>query len=299
MTARLLHPVRYRLEVTLFKLVLWILRRLTLDTASAAVGAMFRTLGPYLRISARAENNLRRAFPEKPPQEISRIVRAMWEHLGRVVAEYAHLEELHCFQDGGRVEVVNSEILAQARDSGRGSIVVTGHIGNWEAQGFCATDQGVRVGVVYRAANNPLVDKEIRRLRECLVEAQFPKGPGGVRQILTHLKSGGLVCMLVDQKMNDGVPVPFFGQEAMTPSAAAELAHKYGYPVIPVRSERIDGSRFKITVYPPIKIPETGDREADVRAALVTINAHLESWIRERPEQWLWLHNRWPVSSTS
>ena len=294
MTTGLRHRVRYRLEFLLFKTILWILRHLSLDAASTAVGALFRTIGPHLRLNARAERNLRRAFPEMPPEEVSRVIRAMWEHLGRVVAEYAHLEELHCFQEGSRVEVVNGEIFAQARTEGGGAIAVTGHFGNWEALGFCTTDQGIRTGVVYRAANNPLLDRELRRLRECLVEAQFPKGPGGIRRILTFLKSGGLVAMLVDQKMNDGVPVPFFGHDAMTAPAAAELAYKYGYPLIPIRSERIDRSYFRITAYPPIDVPRTGNRNADVHAVLVKINTLLEGWIRERPEQWLWLHNRWP-----
>ncbi len=294
MTERLKHPVRYRLEAIVFKAVLWILRRLPLDAASAVVGVIFRTIGPLLRVSDRARGNLKRAFPEKLPHEINHTVKAMWEHLGRVVAEYAHLEELRCFRDGGRVEVINPDILTAARDTGLGSIVVTGHFGNWEAQGFCAADQGVKASTVYRTANNPLVDRELQRLRSVIVDAQFPKGAGGARKILKYLKSGGMVAMLMDQKMNDGVPVPFFGEDAMTPPAAAELAYKYGYPLIPLRSERLTGSRFRITVHPPINVLRSGDREADVRAALVEINALLEDWIRERPEQWLWLHNRWP-----
>lgn len=294
MAEQLKHPVRYRMEAALFKAVMWTLRRLPLDAAAATMAAIFRTVGPRLRVSDRARGNLKRAFPEKLPHEVDRIVKAMWDHLGRVFAEYVHLDELRCFQSGGRVEVVNADILATARDSGLGSIVVTGHIGNWEAQGFCATDQGIRAGVVYRAANNPLVDRQLRRLRSPIVVAQFPKGTAGVREILKHLKSGGLVAMLMDQKMNDGVAVPFFGEDAMTPPAAVEIAYKYGYPLIPVRSERLGGSRFRITIYPPIDVPQSGNRKADVRAALVEINALLESWIRDRPEQWLWLHNRWP-----
>jgi len=292
-------PVRYRLEAFGFWVVIGLLKLLPLDMASAIMGTLFRKVGPQIRVSRRAERNLQKVFPDMNPPEISDVIQGMWDHLGRLVAEYAHLEDLRCFHENSRVEVVNPEILARTKLSGGGAIVITGHIGNWEAQGFAATDQGVRAAVVYRTANNPLVDRQIYELRKPIVEAQFPKGTSGVRGILQHLKSGGVVAMLVDQKMNDGVPVPFFGRDAMTAPAAAEIAYKYDYPLIPLRSERLEGSRYRVTVYPPMDLPKTGNREADVRATLVEINKTLEEWIRERPEQWLWLHNRWPSTEPS
>jgi Kdo2-lipid IVA lauroyltransferase/acyltransferase len=289
------HPIRYRVEAIALRFVLGVLGSLPLGTASAMMAALFRSIGPRLRVSGRAVRNLQRAFPDKSATEINTIVRGMWDHLGRLVAEYVHLEDLHCFLPGSQVEVINPEIFAKATEAGRGAIVITGHIGNWEAQGFAATDQGIRASVVYRAANNPLVDRVIHDLRTPIVEEQFAKGAGGVRGILKFLKSGGLVAMLVDQKMNDGVPVPFFGADVMTPPAAAEIAYKYDYPLIPLRSERLEGSRYRVTVYPPLEKRDTGDRSADVGATMVEINEMLEGWIRERPEQWLWLHNRWPA----
>lgn len=100
--------------------------------------------------------------------------------------------------------------------------------------------------------------------------------------------------MLVDQKMTDGIAVPFFGRDAMTAPALAQFALKYDAPIIPVRSERLEGARFRITFYPELKTPKTGDRHADILAIMTNVNASMESWIRERPEQWLWLHRRWP-----
>jgi KDO2-lipid IV(A) lauroyltransferase len=267
-----------------------------LDAASTLMGALFRTLGPYVRVSRRADRNLQLAFPDMSSRQITDVVRRMWDHLGRLVAEYAHLDDLRCFQKNSRTEVINAGILAETKRPGGGAIVITGHIGNWEAQGFAATDQGVRASVVYRAANNPLVDRQIYNLRKPIVEAQFAKGPSGVRGILKHLKSGGVVAMLVDQKMNDGLPIPFFGRDAMTPPAAVEIAYKFGYPLIPLRSERLEGSHYRVTVFPPIILSQTGNREADVRTTMIEINKMLEGWIRERPEQWLWLHNRWPAT---
>jgi len=100
--------------------------------------------------------------------------------------------------------------------------------------------------------------------------------------------------MMVDQKMNDGIPVPFFGRDVMTAPALAELALRYDCPVVPARVERLKGAYFRLLIYPPLELVKTGDRQADVAANMAQVNAILEQWIRDTPEQWLWLHNRWP-----
>jgi KDO2-lipid IV(A) lauroyltransferase len=100
--------------------------------------------------------------------------------------------------------------------------------------------------------------------------------------------------MLVDQKMNDGIAVPFFGHDVMTAPALAELALRYDCPVVPARVERLRGAHFKMTALPPLEMVRTGNHHADVAAVMAKVNALVEQWIRDTPEQWLWLHNRWP-----
>jgi KDO2-lipid IV(A) lauroyltransferase len=101
--------------------------------------------------------------------------------------------------------------------------------------------------------------------------------------------------MLVDQKQNDGIAVPFFNRDAMTAPAVARLGYRFGCPIIPVRFERLIGARFRCTVMSPIELTETGEPGRDVVQAMTRINAVLEGWIRARPEQWLWIHSRWPA----
>ncbi len=100
--------------------------------------------------------------------------------------------------------------------------------------------------------------------------------------------------MLVDQKMNDGIAVPFFGRPAMTAPALAELALRHNCPVVAARVTRVKGANFKMTALPPVRFEKTGDHKADVLAAMTQINNQVEQWVRDTPEQWLWLHNRWP-----
>jgi KDO2-lipid IV(A) lauroyltransferase len=100
--------------------------------------------------------------------------------------------------------------------------------------------------------------------------------------------------MLVDQKMNDGIPVPFFGRDAMTASALAELALRYDCPIVPTHVVRVKGPMLRLVIEPPLQFTPTGDRHADVAALMAMVNQRVESWVRDNPEQWLWLHNRWP-----
>ncbi|NUB17286.1 lauroyl acyltransferase, partial [Azospirillum brasilense] len=123
---------------------------------------------------------------------------------------------------------------------------------------------------------------------------ESPKGPRGPGTLIRGLAKGRHVGSLNHQKMDDGMPVPFCGRAAMSARAAAQLALRLGIPLVPARTERLDGARFRITVLPPVEPPNSGDRNADVRILMERLNALLEQWIRERPAEWLWLHRRWP-----
>ena len=282
------------LEASLAAFVYAVFAALPLDAASALGGALARALGPRLAISERARINIARALPELTPEDIARIVSGMWDNLGRVAAEYPHLERIRVYQEGGRVEVVGAETVDRLRDDGRPGIFFSGHIGNWEIVSLAATQHGLPLDRVYRAANNRLVEWLYRRGRAAVAGALIPKGPAGARRLLKSLRDGKHLGMLVDQKMNDGIAVPFFGRAAMTATAPAELALRFDCPIVPARVERLKGARFRITIEPPLEFEQSGERAADVAAIMARVNVVIERWVRERPEQWLWLHNRWP-----
>jgi KDO2-lipid IV(A) lauroyltransferase len=159
---------------------------------------------------------------------------------------------------------------------------------------MAATQRGLGVAEIYRAANNPFVDNLIAQFRSPIGSELVPKGALGARRAIAALKEGRHIAMLVDQKMNDGIAVPFFGREAMTAPAAAQLALRFNGAIVPARVERTRGAHFRIVFSPPVALSRSGDRHADVRAIMTRVNAEMESWIRERPEMWLWLHRRWP-----
>ncbi len=282
--------LRQRLEYFGARAIWGLFGLLPLDTASAVGGWLARAVGPLLRAHGVARHNLVRAFPDKSAAEVDSILRGMWDNIGRVAGEFPHLEQIST----QRVELIGAEYVDLLRDDGQAGIFISGHVGNWELNGAVAVARGLPLHLVYRAANNPWVEDLYRQGRRNAAVALIQKGSEGARQALTVLKKGGHLGMLVDQKMNDGVPIPFFGRDAMTAPAMAQFATKFKCPLVPARVERLDGAHFRVTVYPPMDFPHTGDPHDDNRLLLIRINALLEEWVREHPDQWLWVHRRWP-----
>lgn len=283
--------LRHRAEAFAARLGIGLFASLPVDAASALGGWLARAIGPRLKVSGVARRNLIRTFPDKSAAEIEAIVAEVWDNLGRVVAEFPHMDWIM----HNRVEVVGGEHLDNLRDDGLPGLFVSAHLGNWEISGASVVLAGIPITLVYRAANNPLIEKLYRRYRSAIAKGgQVAKGPEGAREIMRILKDGGHLGILVDQKMNDGIAVPFLGRDAMTAPAVGRFAVRFKCPVVVARVERLGGARFRVTLLPPLEYAVTGDTHADTLAIMTAINDQLSHWIRERPGQWLWLHKRWP-----
>lgn len=290
-------PIQFRLEALAARAAIALVRALPPVAASSLFGALARSIGPALPVSRVADANLRLALPELDAAARRRIVRGAWENLGRTTAELPHLRHLGATAAGPGWEVEGQDILDRVAAQGGPAIFFSGHLANWELLSAIPNRMGVPLATFYRAATNPLVDRMIQDLRRDAAGhavLQFAKGAAGAREAMAHLKAGGLLGMLVDQKMNDGIAAPFFGHAAMTAPAAAAFALRYRCPLVPGHIERIGPCRFSLIVEPPLPLPESGNRLADVAALTTSMNACLERWIRRRPEHWLWLHRRWP-----
>lgn len=285
--------LRYGVEGALAWLLYALLRLLPLDAASALGGWAGRTVGPRLAVSKRARRNLERALPELSAREAQDVIRRMWDNLGRVAAEYAHLDRFRLYDGDGRVEVIGAEHVDRLRDDGVGGIFVSAHFGNWELASLGASQRGLALTHVYRAANNPLVERLVTRARRAIGGHHYAKGAGTARELLAALGRGEHIGTLADQKLREGILVPFLGRDAPTQALVGQLAVRYRCPVVPARVERLAGARFRLTVFPPLELPESGDQEADIRAVTRQVNALFEEWIRADPAQWLWLHRRW------
>ena len=284
----------HRIEAVGAGLMFGFFRLLPVDAASAVGGWLGRLVGPRLGVTKRAQINLQRALPHLGAAEARLVMRGMWDNLGRVIAEYPHLEEFKVYGDDGRIEFVGDDILDPVIASGKSAIFISAHYGNWEIATMAATQRGLDVAEVYRAANNPWIDRLIASYRGSVGSELIPKGVVAARRSIAAVRDGRHLALLVDQKMNDGIPVRFFGRDAMTAPAVAQLALRFDCAIMPARVERLTGARFRIVLSPPIAATRTGNRHADLLAIMTAVNAEIESWIRARPEMWLWLHRRWP-----
>lgn len=265
--------------------------------ASNLAGGIARTIGPWLPVSRVADMNLRRAMPELDQAGRRRIVRGVWDNLGRVMGEMPHMPDLGPSAAGAGWEFVGAEHVLPLKDHPGPSIWISAHLGNWEAIPRAAAVDGMGFASFYRPIANPYIDALVLRMRVGAMGPDmpaFPKGAAGAREAVAWLRRGGRLGMLIDQKMNDGIAARLFGMTAMTTPAAAYFALRHRCPLIPGYVERLGPARFRLVCEAPLRLPDTGDRNADIAALTQTINDRLESWIRARPEQWLWLHRRWP-----
>ena len=291
-----------RAEAALVRLALSALHALGPVHASNFAGWLARAIGPLLPVSRVADRNLRAAMPHLDRAARRAIVRGVWENLGRTVGELPHLSDLRVSNEGPGFEMVGQEHLAVLAQPGA-AIMVSAHIGNWEALPPISAAYGVRFAGFYRAAANPGVDAAIMEWRQrAMIRhgggepiAMFAKGAAGARGAAAYLARGGYLGLLMDQKLNDGVQASFFGMEAMTAPAAAAFSLHFRAPFLMGHVERLGPARLRLVANPPLEMPNTGNRRADVAALTQAMNDVLEGWIRERPESWLWLHRRWPA----
>ncbi len=286
---------RHLLEYAVFRFAFFIFSLLPPEKASALGGKIGTLIGPFLGVTKKARRNLERAFPDKTDAEVKTITKDMWENIGRVIGEYPHLQTLA----ERHVEIVNADRLEQLKNDDKPAILFGAHLANWELTGVSLLVCGLETHAVIREPNNPYFVRFMERQRSGRGQiATIPKSPGGARQIVRHLKDGKHIGIFIDQKYNEGVETLFFGRPAMTSPAFVELAQKFKCPLVPVRMERLEGVKFRLTLYEPLEIFHDDGAAKDVRVGIDEAHALLENWIRQRPGQWIWLHRRWKNEHT-
>ena len=267
--------------------IFWILPP---HVSSALMGFILGLIGPLLPIHRRAVFNIGFAMPELSKHQQRKIARAMWVNLGRVAGEYVHIRKI---MKSDRIEVRGQEHLELLKE--KGGFLVGAHIANWELVSTPAINEGFAVNAVYRPLNNDLVKPMLRR-RNKIYNNIYEKGVEGARGIAASVKNKEIFAMLVDQKLREGEMLDFFGHKASTPVAHLRFAQKYDLPILMLRSIRTKGCHFIIEIK-PAELSQFERADPDYIAKSGTyINSVIEGWIREHPEQWLWLHRRWPES---
>lgn len=282
----------YLAQVLPLGILLFVFKILPLDAASALGGWLGEHLGFRLAASRKAYKNLDLAFPDMDAERKDQIVRGMWRNIGRTAAEYMHLAQI----GRDRVTIVHEEIFTDVVRQKAGGIFISAHMANWEINApMLYARYDMLLHLTYRAPNNPYAGRLLDRVRS--LNGKIPGSPkhrASGREIMNALKQKQFIGILIDQKYNEGVAVPFFGVPAMTNPIFVKLAQKYNCPVVPVRNQRLRGAYFESIVHPPLPLFDENGAALPAETVIAEAHALLERWIRENPEQWLWLHRRWP-----
>jgi KDO2-lipid IV(A) lauroyltransferase len=253
------------------------------------LGDFARRLLPQRRRVAR--RNLEQAFPEMLPSEVKKHVQGIFRHIGIGTMEMLRLDKLskdrelqELFQTSGL------EHLHAAYALNKGVFLLTGHLGFWESGTFLFPSLGFPVDFVVKPMKNPFIDRYLWRLREhaggrCINSRQ------GARAILRSLSAGRGVAILLDQHVSPskGIPVTFFEQRAYTTPIIAEMAIRFGVPIVPIFALRTADYRHRVSVEPMI----LADKDSDVATLSALLTSRIENAIRQDIDQWFWLHRRW------
>jgi Kdo2-lipid IVA lauroyltransferase/acyltransferase len=290
-------PARHRLEHTLYLALKGLLLALP-HPAARAVGRQLGGLGYLLDRRHRevARKNLAIAFPGLGAAESERLVRQCFRHFGAALCDTISADRFDLTEFCRHFRYEGWEHVEAAERAGKGVFVLGSHLGLWE---FSARPIGLYRGTIHaiaRPADNPHLERELRRIRERFSYAVIHK-QGAARRMLQVLREGGRIGILVDQRVQprEGIPVPFFGRPAWTTPVLARLSLRTGAPVLPVFTFPEPGGAYRFVARPPI-FPPAGNRASGDQAVAELTRRYLEvteEEIRRHPEQWLWMHDRW------
>ncbi len=290
----ILKNAQYILEALVVKIAILFFRILGYKRSSNIAAKIAIFIGRKLAVNKLADNNLSNAMPHLSKKHRDDILHDMWDNLGRIVGEYYHINNMSK-DDFDKILIYsdnfkkNIEVLKKSK---KGGIIMTGHIGNWEIGPRTLMSQGLKSSVIYRPLNNPYVEKITAAMRDANL---IKKSASGNRKIIEAIKNGEYVVIMADQKVSEGEPVKFFHEDVMTATSIARIALKYDVPIIPARVIRLKSKHeFMIDMDEPLqKNNENIKKDLEVIDFTATINRKLEFWIKEFPDQWFWVHNRW------
>jgi KDO2-lipid IV(A) lauroyltransferase len=258
-----------------------------------------RLIGPRLREHRIGRANLTAAFPEKSPEEIEAILMGVWDNLGRVGAEFAHIDKVWDYErdhpEKSLIEIPKrtDELFQQLRLDGKPALFFAAHLANWELPALAAVAHELDAAILYRRPNIASADRIIQEMRSVKMGTLIPAGRDAPLRLGEALRSGQHVAMLVDQYLAGGVEVTFFGRKTRANPTLARLLRQVECPVHGVRIIRLPGHRFRAELSEEVKPVRDAEGKIDIQGTMQAVTSVIEGWIREYPEQWLWLHRRW------
>ena len=261
--------------------------------ASFMGSSLAKIFGPLFRSKRIIEKNLKICFKNVDQKKIKKISFGMWNNIGRTFSEYVFLNN---FQKNHNhlIKLNGTKYLDEIKNNNKPVVFVSGHFSNFELLGTKLNQYGIKFCAIYRPLNNIFLNPIMEYLRlKYVCPIMIKKGRSNIRELLNKIKSGYSVIIIADQRTSEGKKIEFFNCPALTTTIPAQISLKYNCKIVPLRMERLSYNNFEMTIYKPFEYKKSDNYEKDTYSLTLQVNKQLEKMILERPEQWLWSHNRW------
>ena len=282
--------IKYFIQFLFAILSFLIFKILGPSLSSKLSGKIFKLIGPFFRPKNIIHSNIKRGIPNISLENLDKIANLMWSNYGNVFAEFMFLKNFRYGNLSSKIQVDGQDILDEIKKSNKQVIFISGHFCNFELMAMYLEKTGINLATIYRPLNNFFLNGFMERIRtKYICKYQIKKGIGGLKKLINLKKKNFSTALMIDQRVSEGILSNFFNQEALTTTIPAQLVKKYNIPVVPVYIERIGNLNFKITINKPISF----QNETSIKNITDNLNKILEEMILNKPEQWIWSHNRW------
>ena len=287
--------IKYFFEFITVITLFFIFKIIGLKNASNLGGMIGKFFGPLFRSKSITKKNIKIGLGEISKENEKEIINGMWSNIGRTFAEYVFLKDFKFNKINlNHVEINGTEYLDKIKKNNQSVIFYSGHFANFELMTMELDKFGIKCAAIYRPLNNFFLNPVMEYLRmKYICPNQIPKGRIGMREIISKMKNGYSIALMVDQRVSEGPREVFFNKPAHTTTIPAQLALKYDSKLVPISLERKEGIKFIMTIHEPYKVKKTGYEDQDTKNITLKINQILEKMIIKNPKQWIWSHNRW------
>ena len=285
-----MRKIKYFLQFIIIILFFFIFKILGIKLASFLSGKIFQIVGPLFRSKELIDSNIKIAFPKIDERDLKKISTSMWNNYGRVFAEYMFIKKFRSGELNKNIILEGEEILQDIKINKKKVVFISGHFSNFELMAMQIEKIGIKVAAIYRPLNNIFLNQIMEKIRKNYIcKYQIKKGIGGIKELVKLNNDGFSTALMIDQRVSEGIKSNFFNKKAFTTTIPAQLIKKYKIPVVPIFIERFDNVKFKITIIKPINF----DVNKSVEDITDHLNKILENFIKEKPDYWIWSHNRW------
>ena len=287
--------IKYFFEFISIISLFCIFKIIGLRNASYLGSIIGRVVGPLFRSKNIIKQNIKTGLGEIDEKKETEIINDMWSNIGRTFAEYVFLKDFKFNRTNfEHMKINGANYLDEIKRNNKPVIFYSGHFANFELMAMELDKFGIKCAAIYRPLNNFFLNPIIEYLRmKYICPNQIPKGRIGIREIISKVKNGYSIALMVDQRVSEGPRALFFNKPAYTTTMPAQLVLKYDCKLVPISLERKGGPNFEMTIHEPYKIEKTGNDEDDTKNITLKINHMIEKMIVKNPKQWIWSHNRW------